>query len=126
MADIAEFNVITSFLRTKRKNLLPKLLNKPLCGLIIIQGQNLFPVEILFWCLLKNRQDTSMTPVLYARKSRGCVILIEDARPLHFQGQEELRSLDAGEEVHRSLSARQTGRGLSQVSTNVRKTLLKK
>ena len=44
---------------------------------------------------------------------------------VHFQGQEELRSLDAGEEVDRSLSARQTGRGLSQVS-NVLKTLSKK
>ena len=34
---------------------------------------------------------------------------------VHFQGQEELRPLDAGEEVDRSLPARQTGRGLSQV-----------
>ena len=34
---------------------------------------------------------------------------------VHFQGEEELRSLDAGEEVCRPLPARQTGRGLSQV-----------
>ena len=58
-------------------------------------------------------------------QSRSCVDTDSDwgFATVHFQGQEELRSLDAGEKVGRPLSAWQTGRGLSQVRSCLLKNI---